>query len=428
MTQRVGKTLQKEYGQTLPQVTQALKQEGSAIIDTHNAKIRQLAKGAAQYAGGQEVAEKFFNERLAKAPDKIVQSISKNIGGVDAYYATADDLLAAGREKAKPFYDKAYSQVVPDSTVTRSLYQMPEISKALDKAYSQYPSELQGVARNSIKALDYAKRALDDEINIAQRAGENNLARSRTSVKNQLLRAMDEVSPDYKEARKLSGDYLSINNAMESGKDFMKVDPERLASQFKALSPAEQTAYRTGVAKQLRDLTDKTMEGGSSYNRIFGRPENQKRLAAILSPEQYKNFAEDMRAQDRVFKLRNEILGGSPTASKQVAAQQIAELGGMITANPQLGAMQLVKSYVTKAFDGLNDDTARKVAEIIFEERPAQKLKLLDEISKGKGLSAKERQLAKRAFVMTDQAFNEIKAAQSVAGGIIGSKVSEVDK
>jgi hypothetical protein len=239
---------------------------------------------------------------------------------------------------------------------------------------------------------------------------------------------MDTASPAYREARKASGDYLGINNAMESGREFMKIDPEQLTKQFKAMPEAEKNAFKVGVAKQLRDLTDKTIEGGNSYNKLFGRPENQKRLASILSPEQYKNFAEDLRAQDRMFKLRNEILGGSPTASKQVAAQEIAELGSFITANPQMGIMQAVQGYMRKAFDGMNDKTARQVAEIIFEERPAQKLKLLDEITKGKAITRQERQAVKEAYVKIERAFDEIKAAQSVAGGIVGAKMSEENK
>ncbi len=428
MVAQVGKKLQGEFGAALPTVTQALKDEGTAIIDTHSAKVRQLAKGAAQYAGGQEVAEKFFNERLSKVPDDIVRTISKNIASADAFYATTDDLLEAGRGKARPLYESAYKAVVPDNVVTKQLYQMPEISGALDAAYKKFPSELQGVGRNSIKALDYAKRVLDDEISTAQRAGEGNLARSRIGIKNQLLEAMDAASPAYKEARKVSGDYLSIDRAMNEGREFMKIDPEKLGMKFKGMPETEKNAFKVGVAKQLRDLADKTLEGGNAYNRIFGRPDNQKRLAAVLSPEQYKNFAEDMRATDRLFSLRNEILGQSPTASKQVAAKEIAELGGFMTANPQMGVMQAVQSYIRKSFDGLNDRTARQVAEIIFEERPAQKLKIIDEITKGKGLSMTEKRAAKQAFVMVDTAFNEIKAAQMGAAGVLGAKTQQEDK
>lgn len=421
---KVQSTLKTEYGKQAEDVAKAVVKEGS-LLDTYNSKIRQLAKGAAQYAGGQEVLEDYFSKRIPQSYDDVMRSVGKNISSDAAFYATADDLVQAGRAKAAPLYDEAYRAIVPDNVVTKKLYEMPEISKALDKAYAQYPSELQNVARNSVKALDYAKRALDDEIQTAKRAGENNLARARTSVKNQLLEALDNVSPAYKEARKASGDYLSVQSAMDAGKDFMKQDVELLAKSFKGLPKPEQDAFRIGVGKAIRDIVDKSREGRNPYSAIAGSEANRKRLAAVLSPEQYKNFMSDMKATDRIYRLRNEVLGGSPTASKQVAREEIAQMGAEMAINPQMGFVSGIGNFIRKRFDGLNDEVARKLAEAITEERPEKKLALFEGVVRGKGLTREQRDLAKRAFVVTDKSFSEWRNGLSQAGGVAAAKGTE---
>ena len=55
-----------------------------------------------------------------------------------------------------------------------------EISKALEKVTnsSEYKSELQGYAPNSVKVLDLVKRSLDDKIGTTTRMGQNDRAKS----------------------------------------------------------------------------------------------------------------------------------------------------------------------------------------------------------------------------------------------------------
>tara|TARA_R100000951_G_scaffold1557_5_gene3279 strand:- start:5298 stop:7727 length:2430 start_codon:yes stop_codon:yes gene_type:complete len=389
---------------------------GAALVELGGAKSRQLAKGSAQYAGGQKVAEKFFRERIAKAPEKLKQSIATNIAGGDAYYAQVDDILDAGRSKAAPLYKKAYQGSV-------NVELKPEVTKALSKARADYASELANVPDNSIKALDYAKKVLDDDIGEAMRAGKNNLARSRTQIKNELLSAMDEASPDYAQARKSSGDYLSLTSAMESGKDFMKLDPEMVQKTIKGMGEPEKLAFRSGVSKQLRDLIDKTPEGQNMYNRVFGRPEQQKRLASILTPSQYTNLAQDMKAQDRLFKLRNEVLGGSPTTSKAVAAAEVAAISADIATQTPT-ATSAIAGGLKRMFDGLNDKRAQDVAKILFEERPAQKLKLYQEMVSQKSLSKAEKQLASKAYFTVDKLMKESNLAGALGGGVGGASVA----
>ena len=424
---KIEKAIRDDFGADADSVLQALKNNEISIADLAGQgtpQLKGLAKGAAQYPSGQAGAERYFNQRIADAPEVLRESIGKNISSDTAYYATADAIAEAGRNKAAPLYEKAYAAKISNTGVLT----MPEVESALEKAYKTFPSELQNAAPDSIKALDYAKRVLDDDINKAMRAGEGNLSRSRTQVKNRLVAAMDEASPDYAKARKEAGDYLSLTRAMDEGKSFMKADPELLSKEFKKLSDQEKVAFRSGVAKALRDQIESGVETANSYNRIFGRERQQKRLQSILSPEQYKNLSQDMKATDRLFYLRNEVIGGAPTASKQVARGMI-EAGGFATDVVSGGwtaaPRQAVLSGVKRMFDGLNDKTAKEVAAILYEDRPAEKLKIINNLSGKRYLNDAEREQVKRAFFEAEEALKTLRTEGAVTGGAAANIMKE---
>lgn len=555
---KIENAIRQDFGDNADEVIAAWKSGDDALIEAYGTKSRQLAKGSAQYAGGQEPAERFFGERIARSVDEIKSSISRNISGDENYFTSVDDILAAGRQKAGSWYDKAYkdsvkinpkinksnllsskwiekrgwnndapsklyrgvsdesgnnmaslgrglytttskkyasqygdviefgSESLPDSPLffkdlptfnnwlydvaddlgvkknalgeyddlirmlghdgvvlgkgnnmeivtfdiskppknifeNQSILDIPEIQTALNKAYRQFPSELKDVPANSIKALDYAKRVLDDDINKAVRAGSGNLARSRTEIKNQLLQAMDEASPAYKTARQKSGDYLSVTNAMDTGRGFDKIDPEILSKQFKGLSDAEKIAFKSGVGKRLRDIAEQAAEGRNVFNKVMGSPAQKKRLQAVLSPKEYQNFEMDLKAQDRLFKLRNEILGGSPTMSKVAAAEEIAGLStdissGGISAIPRNAMM----AGMRKMFDGLNDKTANQVASILYETRPSEKVKLISQMRGSNVLSKAEKQAALKAYFETQSILDKIARQRGATAVVAG--------
>jgi len=410
---KVGRALKNDFGDDFENVLQAYKNSDASLADLQGARTRGLAKGAAQYSAGQEGAETFFNKEIASSPERALRSVDKNIGSGNNFYASVDDILAAGRKKASPLYDEAYEGVVND----KNILTVPEIQTALKKAYKQYPSELKDAAPDSPKALDYANRVLGDDISKAKRAGERNFARSRTTIKNNLLDAMDASNPAYKKARAASGDYLSLTNAMDRGKSFMKTDPELLTKEFKALSEAEKTAFRSGVGKHVRDLIEKTNEGANFYNRVLGSAEKQKRLAAVLSPKQYKRLQSDLKAEDRLFKLRNEVLGQSPTTSKAVAAMEVAGAGADMAALTSGGLASVpasaFRTAVKKVFDGINDNTAAQLSKIIYEKDPAKKLRIISSLSKN--LTPDEANLAKSIYFESLEAIDPYRMIGAVA-------------
>jgi hypothetical protein len=417
---KVAKALKRDLGADYDDVLSAYKSGDASLAELNQSRTRTLAQGAAQYSGGKAEAQKFFDPKVAGSYERVMKNIRENVSGVDSYHTTADDLLAAGRAKAAPLYDEAYEAVISDVNVLKT----PEIQGALSRAYKQYPTELLDANPDSIKALDYAKRVLDDDISKAQRAGESNFARSRIDIKNTLLSTMDDASPAYKKAREQAGDYLSINNAMEQGRKALKTDSELLAKQFKSLPDAEKQAYQIGLGKAIRDEVGKVAEGANPYRRILGSPEKQKRISSALSPRQYKRLESGLKAEDRLFKIRNEILGGSPTAGKQEAKNLIAT-----TTQGVDDIMQIPRKTMVGALQkfrlGLNDKTASKVSEILYETDPIKKLDILDKLKASKDFTPQEAKIVKQVYFDAADKFDVLRARGAIGGGALPAIIGE---
>lgn len=418
---KVQAAIQKDFPDNYEQVLNAWKQGDVTQADLYGSETRTLAQGAAQYPAGKKVAQKYFDAETLSSPERFKAAISNNISGVDNYYATVDDVISAGQARAKPFYEKAYQAEIPMPADGFA----PEVQGAINAAKRKYPSELANLPDNSVKVLDYAKRVLDDNINTAKRAGQGNFVRNRTGIKNDLLAQMDAASPDYALARSKSGDYLSVAEAMDDGKDFMSLDAELMAKKFNSLGDQEKTAFKIGVGKHLRDLVEKRNVGENPYNVVFGSPQQKNRLMKILSPKEYKNLELSLNAEDRLFRMRNEILGNSSSVGKAVAAAQIADGGADALAALTTGGtvksvgLGAIRSALKRSFDGLNDKTAEQVSRIIYETNPAKKLEILSRIAGDKSLTKAEKQIVKQVYFEANDIMSP-RIAGSIAGGSIG--------
>lgn len=393
--EKVAKAVRKDLGADLDTAMEAYKKGDISLSDLYGKRTTSLAEASALFTGGREVAEQAIDPKVMGSYDRVLNSIRKNISGVDSYYSTADDLLAAGRAKAAPLYEKAYNDKIKDTSVLT----MPEVQGALDKAFKTYQTRLKDIAPDSIEALDYAKKILDDDISKARRAGENNLAGAITDVKNRLVSVMDDASPSYKEARKAAGDYLSVDSAMNAGKKALKKDYELVTDEFKNLTSVEKDAYKIGLGKAIRDQLNTVREGANPFNKILKSPEQQKRLKAVLSPQEYFDFEKSLRAEDKLFQFRNKVLGGSPTAMRE-EAKQLIESGAIdtITGVPKNTFRDVITKMGTRITQGINDKTAAKISDILYETDPVKKLKIIESIQGDKALTKLEKQAIQRGY------------------------------
>ncbi len=431
---KVEEAIKKDFPDNWQDVLEQWKTSNEPLAKLGGSNVTTLAKGAAQYSKGLENTDKYFNQQIADAPERLKKAIADNISGVENYHATAEDLLKVGMAKASPSYKKAFATGKPitNDRINEFLSQ-PELQTGIQKGLKI--QRLEAVAEGktfnpkdyaitgfneagdpiigqvpNMRLLDAGKRGLDAMIqeqtdSVTGKVTE--LGRALIKTKQSYVNELKKANPFYDKALKDSGDYFDINNAMRSGRDFMKTDSELIKKNFAKMSMAEKDAYKTGVGKQLRDIIDKGNEGVNPYNRVFGSNEQQKRLATILSPKEYINLSNSLKAENDLFKMRNEVRGGSPTTSKAIAAMEIAGGGAELFDTLTTGGIKsqgigVIKGMIRRAFSGLNDKTADAVSKLIYEENPKNKLQMINEMTKGKKLSPEELNQVKQIYFEID--------------------------
>lgn len=262
--------------------------------------------------------------RAAGASDRMLNDIA-DASGIDPQAAQGnfDALLSKGQAMAGPLYKQAFAanQNVASPEIDRIL-STPAGRSAMRQASDlmQNDQTLMGVrdpdlleqARDSgtdipwnggvssglkLQSLDYVKRALDDQIGQAFRAGNKTQGSILSGLKNRLLSALDDADQTaaagpnslkvdgglYAQARKSAGDYLSAQQAFKDGQAHIlspAVTPQNVATYFNNLTPVNQEAYKGGLVNKLFNAS----QNGRLRPSFVGIPAVQQKLAVTLGP------------------------------------------------------------------------------------------------------------------------------------------------
>jgi hypothetical protein len=415
-------------------------------------KIKLLFKQVVQelYPSGGARATEFFTEATGKTPEKLKTTLGKTVSSSTKYYDDLDTMVEAGREKAAPLYKQAFKQnQVVESPVIDKILQTPEGKGALSEAVKNIQNEMArvaepdpeltalarelgvvsegGVSRGlKLRALDEVKKSMDGTINQAYRAGNEQEARRIINLKNALVNELDasDKSGFYKQARSVSGDYLSNKKAMDSGLSFLTDDSEIVARTYKGLQGAEKAAYKNGVVKSIRKKIEDTRDG-ANVATIFNKPATRDKLKSILAPREYDRLLGDAKATDELFKLRNKIVGGSPTTSRQISASEFigegAEIATDLATTGGLNTSRKIASkWLKKQFNSLSDKTAKQVADVLYETDPKKKYQIVKFLtnqanSDGTGLRKLQAQRQLEAIYGIEDKVNLIKQTDGMS-------------
>ena len=149
---------------------------------------------------GGKLLHEYAKGRL-KSEKNAVKDLFKTIYPKDqGLYEREQELY----KKAHGEYQKELVTIHPNTL--NALTKDPVINDAMSGAIKRpaFAKELQDAPWNSLKYLDYTKRYIDDVINKAEGSGERNEARLLKKSKEELLSKLDEVSPEYGQAREIA--------------------------------------------------------------------------------------------------------------------------------------------------------------------------------------------------------------------------------
>jgi hypothetical protein len=309
---------------------------------TDPAKVRAAAANPVEYVPGvtPTLAEATMDPGIAQlqrgaasgSPDvasALAQSRGQQVAG---YRSTLDDL--AGSDGKRDFYDAAREaaaqqhygrawaeglQTTPElDAVAADLMKRPSVQSAIGEARKLAQEKGIDISgkEGSVVGLHYIKRALDDMISAANRAGNGNMAGALKGTKDQLVSYLSEASPAYGEA-------LATYKAMSRPINQMDIGQ----------------TLRDKALPALTDLGDGSLArvNANSYANALRNADKTAKTATGMQGAKMESVMDPAQMA--------QITGIGKDMARYASAQELARVPGSPTAQ-YLGAQNVVRQFL----------------------------------------------------------------------------------
>lgn len=349
----------------------------AAIVDAGGENLQSLGRDVTIQPGkAKNIARKLFTGRRALAPQRIDTAVRTALNQTEEFYPAKQALAEQMKTVAAPFYEQAYKSPVMLNPKLKAILNRPAMASALQEGRKMAQNE-GGVIGGNIQLLDYAKRALDDKIDVAMRSGEKQLARALIKTKNELLDELDAQVPSYKQARDAFAGQKGLDDALEAGRKFMSDDVELIQELLGGMTQSEKQFFRMGAIRQIRDLVLSKSDTADAYKAIFNSPLKRERVQALFpNAREFAKFQRAMLSEARMFESGTKAMGNSAKANKLAGMADLEMDPGVLvdaaTGSPSIAAINALKTWLRRNAPAIKNENMRnQLAEMLFSTDPA---------------------------------------------------------
>jgi len=311
-------------------------------------------------------------ERTASAVDPSVanqyaaRTAAQNQARVDFLQSVTPDKAAAVADRsnvAGALYDRARAVNIEPAAIT------PKLQGQIDDLMGRLPDDVVGRAKElarlngvklddigSVQGLHWVKKGLDSKIETAVRAGDGEMVRAYRGLQGQFLDTLDELSPDYQQARQT---FARMSPPVEQADILSEI--QRKATNFRGdMTPA-------AFSRAASDQTAKSATGNPLASLVKNlNPKQKQVLEAIKQDLQLSDFAQ------------NAGRGvGSDTVQKMAYSNMINQ-AGIPTFVQNMGPAGIIGNVAQRAgqvvYKDANERMAAELAEALLDPRRAAEL------------------------------------------------------
>ena len=394
-----------------PQEFAASRQQGgpATIMDLGGETTRALARSAANTSPeGRAALSRTINDRFEGQSDRVTGWLRNTFHFPDAN-AQAQALTDVAKSVNRPAYAKAYADGragIWDAELSE-LSQAPVVQDAVTAALKQAQNKSASGTLNAstqdrwvnngkptLEFWDLVKRQLDQEINVAKRAGKNEDVGTLTEVKNVIVSKLDEAVPTYAKARSGAAQFFDAQDSLEAGKNYVtkNIANSDVRRALAHMTPTERQLFQDGFVSEFVANINRVGDRRSVLNKIGESPAAREKLNIALGKDKANELEAGLRVEGIMDLARNAVQGNSTTA------RQLAELGlaggaygfsgGGINPFSDPGAvMNAALAYgALKGKNRINENVARKVAEMLTSSDPAKLLQGIRVVTRNQNL------------------------------------------
>lgn len=351
-----------------------------ALGDLAGDNLLGLQRGARSVPSeAKDAIPKALHERASQQPVRVRGDIeaAAGVSPVDVL-SKVDELAARQKANAKPLYDAAYAKPPITDPEVLSLFRDPDVKRAYASAARQAKREgviLPPIAQAAtspmpVQGFDYIKRGMDDYIERrmgAGKIGRNEARQLRTALSDALTR-VDEIVPEYAQARQQFAGDQRLRDMLDMGREFSNTDDREIARLVRTLSPSEREVYAQGALDDLTQQIRGTTDGHDVVRKVFGNDLKREALRSLVGDEAFQGLSKGLETEQRMLRSKNFTLGGSNTVDKAQEAFDIDKAGipqaALQLMRGKLGdaTVSLGQSALVNRLRGVTTETANALA------------------------------------------------------------------
>ena len=364
-----------------------------------------------------QTAKKFLEQRDKGISARLTSDLQEAFGTTASFFDEFNALKTARTDLGKKMYANAFNKQVPVNRELTDLLGRPSVQQAYARGINIAQEKGIKVPNVSVNAqgqlvtadnklvnavdtefLHFVKMGLDDLVYTGKSPSSgigNTQLNSIKDTRSQFLNYIDKNNPSYKSARNYWADDTATMDAMQSGRTFLKSNPDQLKADIKKMSTSEKEAFRLGA---MSDLIERV--GGQSTDTVVPMAGNvarnilkdPKRVALIkatfpdneLGQNKFNQFIKNFQTEMEMKATSSQVLAGSQTAGRQEAAKAIR--GTIAQESPNINDIQslifnALKMDATQMNEQQLKSTASEVVKILTETDPARLQNIAKELT-----------------------------------------------
>lgn len=360
----------------------------AVVMDVLGQPGRNLARSAANISGE-------ARDKLTGALDpRFKEQVPRLTSWLDStfHYPNAEAQQEALRQSAKTVNNARYGQAYKDGSAgiwdqeLAELSQAPAIQDAVKAATKQAqnrsaPDVSKGPSimdrwvtkddKPTLEFWDLVKRQVDQEINVAKRAGRNEDVMELTAIKSKLVEKLDAAVPSYGAARQGASHFFGADHALEAGQKFVTENFNNAGTRkaLAQMSPTERQLFQDGFVSEYIKRLETVSDRADIVKRIYQDPANREKFAIALGPQRSKELEAILRVEGIMQQGLQGVTGNSSTIL-QATTLGLAGAGGGAYTGFDPTTSGVLAAALTAGKKGLDQRVASRVADLLTSKDP----------------------------------------------------------
>lgn len=436
-------------GLTPEQAAARMRSRDTALINTADENTLGLARAASAKPGeGRSTLNRALDKQQKASGSRIVAAVDDALGGGDkTFNRRVADMIKTRSSLGDQQYEKAFAKnferghsmkfdEIAKRVPAEAVRNAQRIAYANGRPFGeQLVASIDDVTGTvsfkrapSMREWHFIQRGLRSASDSAYKQNVGEVGSAYKSLRNELLKAMDEASPLYKKARQSYASQSDLLDAIQRGREIMNPSSTRnvdaLIDEIGDMSKSERDMVKIGLARQLQDMVESTPDqAGDMVKKIFGTKAKRNAIRSVFdNASDFRKFEAEL---GRIAKETNSfryVRTGSRTSFVDAEKQDAGILADAATGAMDMASGGVASTTVRAAskllrdMGGMDEGVAKEVAAILIQRDPDAVLNALAQ----SGTQA-QKQAARKALMLKAQPY--VRALIASQGGEQGSNI-----